>query len=356
MRTWLPLAVLIIIGGAVSYYDIAYLSKGITAPFEAQTPAVDKTKQIDIQQVTNVGYSFYLGQLDVSGATPISDDAKNQITQIIYSDGFPKKLLANTAIVIVNTLAVKFGQYIATPDGNLPADQFSSHPEFISGGGEYATYTSHSTGNTVPFSIIYINKNLFDNGQSNNDVVNTITAATNKARLRDTLSHELGHHLGSTLTPDDWSKFYALRGIASGTPQEVSSWNLSPAEDFAEVYKNYVAGLEVRTFFGFLVPSFGDMDIACQKIHDDLYNSYLPQQTDMNDPSAWIRSITNPVKVDYQAIESKVSASPKLQSCRKDVLSNPSKYPDGWKYGILYKSTVGPATKDFISAVISRQN
>src|SRR5262249_45291431 len=131
---------------------------------------------IGLQQINNVGYSFYLGQIDTPDAPPISDDAKNQITQVLYADNFAKSLLPKLAIVEVNTLAAKSDQYIVTPAGNTRLGELS--PEFLTGGGVYGAFGGGGT--STVFSLILLNKNLFSNGN-----------------LASTLSHELGHYIGN---------------------------------------------------------------------------------------------------------------------------------------------------------------
>jgi hypothetical protein len=285
MKKWLVPFILLLIGGAVSYYDVVYMSKNITAPFEAQTPVVDKTKEIGLEQVNNLGYTFYVGQINNPSTAPISDILKNDITRVIYNAKFPKSILEKTPIVFVNNLALKPGQYIAAPGGDMVVPTFG--PDFLYEGGVYGTYQSGR-------SIIYLNNDVFP-----------------KVSLNDVLTHELGHAIGKTLTDADWTKYYQLREIASGTPRYGSNWNLSPAEDFAEVYKNTFTGLDIKTYYG-LGSYRGFFERTCKNIQ--------------------------------------------TQSCRQNIMMNPSKYPDDFRYGTPYKSVVSQSTKDFINAVISKQN
>jgi hypothetical protein len=86
-------------------------------------------------------------------------------------------------------------------------------------------------------------------------------------------------------------------------------------------------------------------------------SSYMPQsQVYSSDPTAWLKSITSPTKIDYADVNAKANADPKVQSCRRDVMMNPSKYPSDWRYTTPYKSSVGPATKAFILSIADRLN
>lgn len=288
-------------------------------------PVSNKTNsgtQVVLQEVRNLGYDFYVGEIESLGTTNITDDLKNQITKIAYTAQFPTSLLKSVPIIILNNLSLTGDQYISVPTGNLKVPDLK--PDFLSEGGIYVTFGSGSV-------VIFINKPIIAQGQ-----------------LVEVLTHELGHAVGSKLTDQDWVKFYQLRGIPVGTVRHGTNWNLSPEEDFAEVYKNVFTGIAVRTYYGQLTPSFGSIDIgACMSVYQNAQSSYMPK-ADPNNPMAWFNS-TN--KIDYNAIEEKVNADPKVQYCRKDVMMNPSKYPSDWMYVVPYKSNVGPATKTFIQGI-----
>ena len=249
---------------------------------------IDKSKEISLQEVNNLGYTFYLGEIDNSNSI-INDNLKNEITKIIYDSKFPKSLLKNTAIIVVNSLAIKPNQYIKMGNTKLNVYNFSS--SFVYEGGIFEQYSNGQYA-------IYINKDFLIN---------------KKMSLKEILTHELGHIIGSKLTTDDWKKYYSLRNIPTNTELDKNErlWNLSPREDFAEVYKNTFTNLEVRTFYGYLKPTW-EYGLTCG-----------------NEGS---------------------------QSCKIKVLSNPEKYPDDFKLGSPYENTIDQKTKDFIKSIIDKLN
>lgn len=317
------------------------LNQGVS---KQQTSTLDKTKEITLEQVNNLGYTFYLGQIDNPSAAPISDTMKNDITRIVYNSKFPKSLLEKVPIIFVNNLALKPGQYIATPSGNMKVMDFGAG--FLYEGGVYATYES---GNFI----IYIN----------NDVLA-------KDSLTNILTHELGHAIGSTLTGADWTKYYGLRNIPIGTPRESGLWNLSPAEDFAEVYKNTFTGLGVRTYYGLLLPAnftmAGILEHTCGNTYTQIYNSELATIEKASPPSTCSPGDVGwPIcdsgvavrQAQQKSAEDTTNSNAKVQDCRRNVMAHPDQYPNDWQYGLApYKSTVGPQTKEFINAAISKLN
>jgi hypothetical protein len=292
----------------------------------------DNHTQVALQEVKNLGYDFYVGEIESAGTTNINDDLKNQITKIAYTAQFSTSLLKDVPIIVLNNLALTGDQYISVPAGNLKVPDLK--PDFLSEGGIYVTFTGGE-------AVIFINKPIIAQGQ-----------------LTEVLTHELGHAVGSKLTDADWIKFYQLRNIPTDTVRHGTTWNLSPEEDFAEVYKNVFTGTPVRTYYGQLVPTFGDSDMGtCMTIFLNAQSSYMPQsQVYSSDPTAWLKSITSPTKIDYADVNAKANADPKVQSCRRDVMMNPSKYPSDWRYTTPYKSSVGPATKAFILSIADRLN
>jgi hypothetical protein len=302
--------------------------RGIVQPAQTHSSG----QQIPLQEVKNLGYDFYVGQIDTAGTVDITDDLKNQITKIAYNAQFPTSLLKTVPIIILNNLALTGDQYISVPAGNLKVPDLK--PDFLSEGGIYAPFNNSS-------AVIFINKPIIGQGQ-----------------LTEVLTHELGHVVGSTLTDQDWTKFYQLRGIPSDTPRQGTSWNLSPTEDFAEVYKNVFTGIAVRTYYGELMPLIGDTDLgSCMTVYMTAQSSYMPQsQVDQNDPNAWLNAMTHPPKIDYTAVAAETNADPKVQACRRNVMNNPSKYSSDWEWGTPYKSVVGPVTKSFIQSIADRLN
>jgi hypothetical protein len=302
----------------------------------SQTPSASvKTNsgtQVTLQEVKNLGYDFYLGEIETSGTTNINDDLKNQITKVAYTAQFPTSLLKTVPIIILNNLALTGDQYISVPSGNLKVPDLKG--EWLSEGGIYVTFSSGA-------AVIFINKPIIAQG-----------------RFTEVLTHELGHAVGSKLTDQEWTKFYSLRGIPTGTVRHGTNWNLSPEEDFAEVYKNIFTGIAVRTFYGQLTPSIGDIDMgSCMSVYMDAQNRYTPKsETDPNDPSAWLKAMQNPPKVDYAAVSSQANADAKVQACRKDVMMNQAAHQSDWAYGVPYKSNVGPATKTFVQGIVTQLN
>ena len=323
--------------------------KAILPQTQSQTPA-QSGHNVPLQEVKNLGYDFYVGQIDNPDTNDLTDDLKNQITKIVYNAHFPETMLKNMPIIILNSLDVTGDQYISIGGKNLEVGNLT--PAFLSEGGYYETYQDGSM-------VIFINKaTLTQNG------------------LTETLTHELGHAVGSTLTTQDWATFYQLRNIPAGTAQETSSWNLSPAEDFAEVYKYTYTGIAVRTFFGLLMPDGGYSSMmeengmnTCGKIYIKVYRNYLQQfQTPNTCPAFDINNLyngwdkclgqtpTSPTTAQISQAKDVANADATVQSCRRDVLTNPSKYPSDWKYTTPYQTSVSQATKDFIQSIVDRLN
>jgi hypothetical protein len=289
----------------------------------------NNSKEVLLQQVNNLGYTFYLGQID--NTNNITDTFKNQITKIVSDAHIPKSILKNTPIIILNSLALTGGQYVREPTGaldNVP----TLTPNFLSEGGLYGTYGNSSSS----AAIIYLNKSII------------------ASDLTGTLTHELGHAVGSKLTDVDWKKFYQLRNIPTNTPRQGTNWYTSPQEDFAEVFKYTFTGIAVRTYYGLLAPSNpsgSEMALtSCYQLYQDLYDSYAPKFD-------WSNVMNpNPAKIDYAAIEAKITANSKMQNCRRNVLANPSKYPDDWEFGTPYTTSVSQATKNFIVSIVNKLN
>jgi hypothetical protein len=186
----------------------------------------DKSKEIKLQRVNNLGYTFYVGQIDYPNSPDISDDIKNQITKTVDNIKFPKTILTKIPIVIVNSLAVEKGQYISHPNSNRLLDVSIFDSSFLSRGGVYTTYNGSE-------AVIYINKTIID-----------------KKLLSESLVHEFGHAIASTITSKELDIYYQLRNIPAKTEQYGKIWNKSPQEDFAEVYRSIFTGSNVQTIYG----------------------------------------------------------------------------------------------------------
>jgi len=168
-------------------------------------------------------------------------------------------------------------------------------------------------------------------------------------RLKEVLTHELGHHLGAHLRSEEWTQFYQLRGIPKETPLRGASWDLSPDEDFAEVYMNVFTGINIRTKYGILLPSQYGIEQTCGSILDKLVNQYLGVQDSVD---VLFDKIRTPTK--YEKAQRAVAANPKLQACRKMVMANPSKYEMEFFLGQPYVYSIDEATRQFITNVVSR--
>jgi hypothetical protein len=264
-----------------------------------------------------------VGQIDYATSTDITDDFKNQITKIVYNARFPQSILKKIPIIVLNNLALTGDQYIPMQGENLVVPELKA--DFLSEGGLYATYTSGGA------EVIFLNKPMIAQGG-----------------LTDILTHELGHAIGSRLTEAEWKQFYQLRGIPADTARNGTSWNLSPNEDFAEVYKNIYTGLQVKTYYGSLNGS--DAFTSCESVYFDAINSSRPTVTlDMNDPSSALKAMAAiPKTIDYSAVETNLQ----LQKCRREVMANPG----SWKLGRPYQSVVDQKTKDFMAKVMDRLN
>jgi hypothetical protein len=287
--------------------------------------SISSEKIITLQRVENVGYVFYIGQIDYPGISPISDVTKDNITQIIYKANFPKNLLKSVGIIIVNTLAVSEYEYIKMPEEEISMPSFS--PGFMTGGGVYS-------GKFGKMSLIFINKTKFDS-------------------LSEILTHELGHHIGAQLTSEEWKEYYELRGIPSTTSRSGISWGLSPQEDFAEVYRSIFTGSKVRTYYGLLLKSdYLFSEDECGEIYAGLMDNYKKTKYPNADPWSMPWFVTEE--------EAGITSNAELQDCRRKVLSNPEGYPIDWRFAELfgppYYNVIDQATKNFVIQIINRLN
>lgn len=257
---------------------------------------------LSLETVNNIGYTFKLGQIDYENSPNISDDLKNTITNILLDAGFPKNLLNNMAIVIVNTLAA-------------PDVEALFNPIFLKGGGVFTTINNG-------IAYIFINKTIIGNS----------------TQLKDVLTHELGHRIDTQLTEQEWVEYYKLRGIPKNTPLNGEAWNLSPREDFADVYTNIFTGSQIKTsYYGFLEPVMDPiLEIlgACGELLMEKSNQLIQN------------GMMESLKMAGQNSE--------IQSCRKNIMLHPEKYTNEWRYGVPYKSVLTDATKNFVQKIINR--
>lgn len=190
-------------------------------------PTIPTRHQIPLQEVKNLGYDFYLGEIDSPNNTSVSDTLKNQITKIVSDAHVSADILKNTPVIILNNLALTGDQYVSVSGWNLKVPDLKA--DWLSEGGIYVTFDGGS-------SVIFINKPIIAQGQ-----------------LTEVLSHEFGHAVGNKLTDQEWFKYYQLRNISTDTVRHGTNWNLSPEEDFAEVYKYTFTNIAIRTQYGPLI-------------------------------------------------------------------------------------------------------
>jgi hypothetical protein len=241
---------------APQIFNQVFNSSGRSPNIAPQNNA-ESGQAVVLDEIKNLGFDFYIGQIDNTSVTNLTDDFKNQITKIAYNAHIPTTLLKSVPIIVLNNLALTGNQYIPTGGVNLKVPDLK--PDFLSEGGLYLTWNGG-------LSVIFINKPIIAQGQ-----------------LTEVLTHELGHAIGSKLTDQDWVKYYQLRGIPSTTARHGTNWNLSPEEDFAEVYKNVFTGIDVRTYYGELLPRMS-IDIGpCMQTYLTAENSYRPK-VDSSDP------------------------------------------------------------------------
>jgi hypothetical protein len=144
------------IGAALSVFIVplfgfivwSLLAKGPSISLEATHGIVPATQlqanpgtEVPLQEVRNLGYDFYLGQIEEPGVNDVNDDVKNQITQVVYETHFPESLLKNTPIIILNNLALTGDQYILVGRARLQAPELKA--DFLSEGGVRALRDEH---------------------------------------------------------------------------------------------------------------------------------------------------------------------------------------------------------------------
>lgn len=202
----------------------------------------DGTKIYALEKNDIFGYQFYTAKIDSSTSIDIGSEPKQRIARLLNTLTFPKRLTKNLAIINVDPAAAKPTDKLNIPWGGMNAT-IAIQPMVGSYQGVYGGSVI-SLNNLTGYSLSVI-------------------------------THELGHHIASQMNDAEWSQYYKLRGIPASTPRSGSNWNLSPNEDFAEVYKNtYRQGdsgeWQVKTEYGAIIPNseFLEMSTPCGMIRD----------------------------------------------------------------------------------------
>lgn len=293
-------------------------SQQITQPVQQSTelPTPIKTDPLLVQissngtkiyqvQYNNIwGYEFYTSKIDQTGNIDIGSVQKQKISKLLKDIEFPPSLTKKLAIIYVDPALINQKTVMQFPWTKNNISIIALQPE----GGLFQTVEGGAT--------------IFINYLSTPDL--------------SLLTHELGHLIGHYLTEQEWAQFYKLRGIPDDTPQYSSNWNLSPQEDFAEVYKAVYGFSTINTGFGLLVPQYGGETpmTPCNTLFDTTRENY-----GLND--AMLSEKTMAI----------INADPKLQECRKN---NNRLSPVGGS--MIYISQIDEPTKQFIEGVVDRIN
>lgn len=271
-----------------------------------------------------LGYQLYITKITANGTEKEIQDVKNsgmpqelivdwlnidldkyaqRIGQNLAEFHYPKQAANNLTFVIVNIKPDNLDKYsLRLPDNNLISGDFL----FTMGG----LYTSNGR-----FGIITLNQSL-------------------SIDFNSALAHELGHHLGSFLTREEKERYYELRGIPKETSWFADSWHLSPAEDFAEVYKSI-----------FKPPSFSSgVDEAVWQVRTGFGKLLSPPL------QFGIDNKCNPLSL-YKSEDDKT-----VQECRRLAVAKGSAKDDAmaFLYTTPYVSSVDQETKQFITNFLSR--
>ncbi|MDO8667933.1 MAG: hypothetical protein Q7K35_02425 [bacterium] len=287
----------------------------------------DGTKTYPFEQVNLWGYTFYTSKIDGRGSIDIGSQNKQTIAKLLKTLGYPPSLTANLAIIAADPTLMRASDKFQIPWAGTMMIPLSFQPE----GG---LYTQIGNG-----ALILLNGDGYD----------TMV-----------LTHELGHQVGFHMTDQEWTQYYKLRAIPAKTPRILSNWNLSPEEDFAEVYKTvyklsaaggyipavYESKWSIRTYYGVLTPSFLIDEVnECKNLYDKARESYL------NTQSADYRLNHFSELMDSRSqLNMVLNANPEVQACRREN-NGPSNYPLG---GQRYESQVDQATEQFIKNVVAR--
>ena len=215
---------------------------------ETYVQNVATEKIYSVQHNSFWGYEFYTSKIDSSESIDIGSEAKQRIAHLLNSLDFPAALTKKLVIAGLDPTVVRANAALEVPWAKVPM-RLSDATVMENNG----IFFAHSDG-----GIIFVN-----------DYVRLDLA---------TLTHELGHLIGTRLTDEEWKEFYKLRNIPSHTPRSGTSWATSPTEDFAEVYKfinrdrvvsKYSSDLprwDIRTEFGILVNGRYALNSPCASI------------------------------------------------------------------------------------------
>jgi len=311
------------------------LKQSTPTPTDSSTVQInaDGKKTYPVQYNNLWGHEFYTSKIDQTGNIDIGSAPKQTIAKLLNSLGYPQRLTKNLVFVNADPTIIKPGDQLEIPWAVGSSARLDLKPQV-------GTYQDVYGG-----AVIALN-NLSGYNQA-------------------TLTHELGHIIGAQLTDEEWQQYYKLRNIPSATPRRnTSDWNLSPFEDFAEVYKatyktSIIGSSEysmennnwaIRTKYGFFVSSYESANLfsSCYSIEQGILDDLI---------KAWWENTSSNSQIGYMMptdvmnkLQDQASADPKVQSCRKN---NTEQSLLG---GPMFVSQAGPATQQFIKNVVARLN
>jgi hypothetical protein len=271
------------------------------------------TKTYPFERIDLWGYTFYTSKIDGGGSVDIGSQNKQTIGKLLVSLSFPPDLTNSLGIVAADPTLMKSGDQFQVPWLGTMQIPLAFQPE----GGLYTQIGSGAL--------------IFLNGGYDLSV----------------LTHELGHQIGSHMTDQEWSQYYKLRGISASAPRRSGNWNLSPEEDFAEVYRTtYGQGGPIQTHYGLLMASndssYSDFISSCSDEYNQAQQDYIKAHSTSSP-----YSFSLPSSDMLKKAEEAANSSPVVQVCRRD---NNKASPFG---GVLYTYQVSPATKQFIQNIVT---
>lgn len=300
------------------------------------------------------GHQFYTAKIIANNSGDMSSEEKQAIAQLLKRVNFPPKLSEDLVITLVDPTTIKSDDLIKNPTGQTIQLGNALKPE----GGDYV-HTNNQT------HLIFINS------LTNNYI--------------SILTHELGHRISDELTSEEWDEYYKLRNIPKGTPWN-QNWNLSPGEDFAEVYRetyeNTAADtknqLHIKTWFGVLVPNsfIGIMGLSeeysspCYKLHEQIKSNINKNQSgnqinslatteeqfnqimkNLEEARKEIEINLKQTEIQRETNEIEISKNPELQKCRLNALK--SGYHTQYT-NTPYISLLDDPTRNFIKRITER--